>query len=70
MFWNCVAGVVVAGMLVLAWPQMVHQATSDDGDWHSGATPECPSWHDEVGNSLPPTCEYNYFYDYEQEEDE
>lgn len=60
----------MAGMLVLAWPQMVHQATSDDGDWYSGATPECPSWNDEVGNSLPPTCEYNDFYDYEQEEDE
>ena len=49
------AGAAVAGLLVLAAPQMVHQAVSDDGDWFSGATPDCPVW--EVENSLPPTCE-------------
>ena len=26
-----VAGVFVAGLLVVAWPQIVHQATSDEG---------------------------------------
>lgn len=55
MFWHCVGGVVVAGLLVVAWPQIVHQATSDEGgDGWSGATPDCPVW--EVENSLPPVC--------------
>lgn len=54
MFWHCVAGVVIAGMLALAWPRIVYQATSDDGDWYSGATPDCAVW-DDCGNTLPPT---------------
>lgn len=49
------AGVAVAGLLVVAAPQMVHQAVCDDGDGWSGATPDCPVW--EVENSLPPTVE-------------
>lgn len=64
MFWHCVGGVVIAGLLVVAWPQMVHQVTSDDGGWYSGARPECPSWiyegrgtKDELDNTLPPCGE-------------
>lgn len=45
---------MVAGLLVVAWPQIVHQATSDDGDGRSGAQPGYES-HYEVWNSLPPT---------------
>ena len=50
-----VAGVCVGVLLVAAAPQIVHQATSDEGDGWSGATPDCPVW--EVENSLPPTVE-------------
>ena len=49
------AGAAVAGLLVAAGPNIVHQAMSDEGDWFSGATPDCPVW--EVENSLPPTVE-------------
>lgn len=71
-FFHWIAGAVIAGLLVVAAPQMAHQVTSDDGGWYSGATPDCPSWpaEAECENSLPPTCEYYDFYDYEQEEDE
>ena len=59
-----VAGAAVAGLLVLAAPQMVHQAVSDDGDWWSGACPgyesHAEAW--EVENSLPPTCELTIDY--------
>ena len=48
-----VAGLAVAGLLVVAWPGIVHQAMSDEGDGWSGACPGCESW--EAENSLPPT---------------
>lgn len=48
-----VLGLLVAGLLVVAWPGIVHQACSDEGDGWSGACPGCESW--EVENSLPPT---------------
>lgn len=51
-----VAGVAVAGLLVAAGPNIVHQAMSDEGDGWSGATPDYPC-HEEVWNSLPPTVE-------------
>ena len=83
MFWHCVAGVVIAGMLALAWPRIVYQATSDDGDWYSGATPDCAVWDDPSspgGLGLPVGTPIqaaeagdlgftNYEF-YEQEEDE
>ena len=59
-----VAGAFVAGLLVVAWPQIVHQATSDEGDGWSGACPDCPSHWEiydlgftiyEAENSLPPS---------------
>ena len=50
-----VAGLAVAGLLVVAAPYMAHQAMSDEGDGWSGATPDCPCW--EVENSLPPTTD-------------
>lgn len=52
-FLHWCAGVCVAGLLVVAWPGIVHQACSDEGDGWSGATPDCPCW--EAENSLPPT---------------
>lgn len=59
-----VAGLAVAGLLVVAAPGIVYQATSDDGDWHSGATPDCPTWNYdlrggnyEIANTLTPTVE-------------
>lgn len=52
-----VAGLAVAGLLVVAWPQIVHQATSDDGDGWSGACPgyesHAEAW--EMSGTLPPT---------------
>lgn len=55
MFIHVIGGGVVALLMVVAMPNIVHQATSDDGDWYSGATPECPVWVEAVENSLPPT---------------
>ena len=54
-----VAGVAVAGLLVAAGPNIVHQAMSDEGDGWSGACPGYESHAEvwEVENSLPPTCE-------------
>lgn len=53
-----VAGVCVGVLLVTATPQMVHQATSDEGDGWSGAYPgyesHAEAWG-ELTNSLPPT---------------
>lgn len=49
-----VLGLLVAGLLVVAWPGIVHQACSDEGDGWSGATPDYPC-HEEAWNSLPPT---------------
>ena len=53
------AGAAVAGLLVAAAPQMVHQAVSDEGDGWSGACPGCESHAEvwEMENSLPPTVE-------------
>lgn len=31
---------MVAGLLVVAAPNIAHQVTSDDGGWYSGATPD------------------------------
>ena len=62
MFWHFLAGVGVTGLLLAAVPQIVHQATSDEGDGWSGACPGYES-HAEVWgpveceNSLPPTVE-------------
>lgn len=53
-----VAGVCVGVLLVAAAPQMVHQATSDEGDGWSGACPGYESHAEAWGkfaNSLPPT---------------
>lgn len=53
-----VAGVAVAGLLVAAAPNIVHQATSDEGDGWSGACPGYESHAEAWGpveNSLPPT---------------
>lgn len=49
-------GLLVAGLLVVAAPQIAHQAVSDEGDGWSGACPGYES-HAEVWNSLPPTVE-------------
>lgn len=53
------AGLAVAGLLVVAAPQMVHQAASDEGDGWSGACPGYESHAEvwEVENSLPLTVE-------------
>lgn len=56
------AGAAVAGLLVAAAPNILHQAVSDEGDGWSGACPGYES-HAEVWgpaeceNSLPPTVE-------------
>lgn len=54
-FFHWCAGVCVAGLLVVAAPNIAHQAMSDEGDGCSGAAPDCPS-HYEAWDSLPPTC--------------
>lgn len=59
MFFHWLAGVCVTGLLVVASPQMAHQAMSDDGDGWSGACPGYESHAEAWGpveNSLPPTC--------------
>ncbi len=57
-FFHWCAGVCVTGLLVVASPQMAHQAMSDDGDGWSGACPgyesHAEAWN-ECGNTLPPT---------------
>ena len=55
-FFHWMAGAFVAGLLVVAAPQIVHQATSDEGDGWSGACPGYES-HAEAWDSLPPTAE-------------
>ena len=57
-FFHWIAGAFVAGLLVVAAPQIVHQATSDEGDGWSGACPGYESHAEAWGeftNSLPPT---------------
>lgn len=62
MFIHVIGGGVVALLMVVAMPNIVHQAVSDDGDGWSGACPGYES-HAEVWgpaeceNSLPPTME-------------
>lgn len=56
-FVHVIGGGMVTLLLAAAMPEIIHQATSDEGGFHSGAHPDWELDYESYENSLPPTME-------------